>query len=56
VKWKPGRTGLRPRIEELEARLAPAAEPVVVEIVYVSADGAEEVESRVEVPKLTGPA
>ncbi|MGO9232073.1 MAG: hypothetical protein ACLQKA_22995 [Bryobacteraceae bacterium] len=43
------------RLEELEARLAPTAEPVIVEIVYVSADGTEEVESRVEVSTSTGP-
>jgi hypothetical protein len=53
---KPGRSNLLRRLEELEARSAPAAEPTIVEIVYVSADGTEEVESRVEVPTCTGPA
>jgi threonine dehydrogenase-like Zn-dependent dehydrogenase len=44
------------RLEELEARTAPAAEPVIVEVMYVSTDGTEEVEYRVEMPTSTGPA
>jgi hypothetical protein len=50
------RRNLIRRLEELEARLAPAAEPVIVEITYVSPDGTEEVECRVEMPTSTGPA
>ncbi len=50
------RRNLTRRLEELEARIAPAAEPPIVEIVYVSPDGTEEVEWRVEMPTSTGPA
>ena len=50
------RRNLTRRLEELEARLAPAAEPVIVEIMYVSPDGTEEVECRVEMPTSTGAA
>jgi len=38
------------RLEELEARTAPAAEPLIIQIVYVSADGSEEDGPRIEVP------
>jgi hypothetical protein len=44
------------RLEELEARIAPTAEPAIVEIMYVSPDGTEELESRVEMPTSTVPA
>ncbi len=44
------------RLEELEARIAPAAEPVMVEIAYVSPDGTEEVDCTVEMPTSTVPA
>ena len=52
---KLGRSNLLRRLEELEARIAPAAEPTIVEIVYVSADGTEEVDSTFEIPTSTGP-
>jgi hypothetical protein len=44
------------RLEELEARIAPAAEPVIVEVMYVSPDGTGELEYRVEMPASTDPA
>ncbi len=44
------------RLEELEARIAPVAEPPIVEIVYVSPDGDEKLQYRVEMPTSTGPA
>ncbi len=44
------------RLEELEARTAPAAEPVIVEVMYASPDGTEELGYRVEIPTSTGPA
>jgi hypothetical protein len=37
-----GRSSLLRRLEELEACLAPAAEPMIVEVMYVSPDGTEE--------------
>ena len=44
------------RLEELEARIAPPGEPVIVEVMYVSPDGTEELEYRVEMPTSTDPA
>ena len=44
------------RLEQLEARIEPSAEPVMVEIVYVAPDGTEELESRVEMTPSIGPA
>ena len=44
------------RLEVLEGRIAPAAEPVIVEVMYVSPDGTETLEYRVEMPTSTGPA
>jgi len=44
------------RLERLEARTAPAAEPAIIEVVYVAPDGTEELEWRVEVPTSAGPA
>ena len=38
------------RLEELEARIAPAAEPVIIQITYVTPDGSEEDGPRIEVP------
>lgn len=45
------------RLEELEARTAPEAEPVIAEVLYVSPDGTEELGYRVELPtrKASGP-
>jgi hypothetical protein len=56
VKWKLGKASLRRRIEELEARTAPTAEPVIVEVMYVSPDGTEELGFRAELPTSTGPS
>ena len=36
------RRNLTRRLEELEARIAPPAEPFMVQIVYVTPDGSEE--------------
>jgi hypothetical protein len=38
------RRNLTRRLEELEARIAPAAEPMIFRIPYVSPDGSEEVQ------------
>jgi hypothetical protein len=56
MKWKSGRRNLTRRLEELETRIAPAAEPVIVEVMYVSPDGTEELEHRAELPTSPGPA
>jgi hypothetical protein len=42
------------RLEELEARLAPAAEPMIFQITYVSPDGSEEDGSRFIIPGAGG--
>ena len=47
---KPGKAGLRRRIEELEARTAPTGEPAIVEVMYVSPDGTKELGFRAELP------
>jgi len=44
------------RLEELEARTAPEAEPVIAEVLYVSPDGTEELGYRVELLTSTEPA
>jgi hypothetical protein len=44
------RRNLIRRLEELEARLAPAAEPMIFQITYVSPDGSEEDGPRFTVP------
>ena len=44
------------RIAKLEDRFTPAAEPVIVEVIYVSPDGTEELGYRVELPTSTGPS
>jgi hypothetical protein len=56
MKWKSGGGNLARRLEALEARLAPAAEAVTVEIAYMSPDGTEEVDCTVEIATSTGPA
>jgi hypothetical protein len=43
------------RLERLETRLMPAAEPVIVQITYVSPDGSEENGPRFEVPMPSVP-
>ena len=55
VNWKLGKASLRRRIEELEARTAPTAEPVIAEIAYVSPDGTEEVDCTVGMTPSPGP-
>ena len=42
------------RLEELEARIAPAAEPLIVQITYVSPDGSEEDGPRIVVQQPAG--
>jgi hypothetical protein len=44
------------RLEELEARLAPPAEPLIAQIVYVSPDGSEEDGPRYELSAVPAPA
>ena len=44
------------RLEELEARNAPAAEHVIAEVMFVSPDGIEELAYRVELRTSTEPA
>ena len=56
MQWKSGRGNLTRRIEALEAGLASAAEPLKVEIAYLSPDGTEEVDCTVEIPMSSGPA
>jgi len=52
---KLSRSNLLRRLEELEARSAPAAQPVIVEVMYVSPDGTKELGFRAELPTSTGP-
>jgi len=40
------------RLKDLEARIAPAAEPLIIQITYVSPDGSEEDGPRIEVQRL----
>ena len=49
------RRNLTRRLEELEARLAPPAEPLVAQIVYVSSDGSEEDGPRYELSAVPAP-
>jgi hypothetical protein len=44
-----GRNLMR-RIEALETRIAPATEPLIVQIMYVTPDGSEEDADRFELP------
>jgi hypothetical protein len=44
------------RLAELETRLAPPAEPLVAQIVYVSPDGSEEHGPRYELSAVPAPA
>src|ERR1017187_6960600 len=48
------RRNLIRRLEELEARLAPAAEPMIFQITYVSPDGSEEDGLRFIIPGAGG--
>jgi hypothetical protein len=50
------RRNLIRRLEELEARLAPAAEPMIFQITYVSPDGSEEDGPRFTIPSGGRPA
>jgi DNA modification methylase len=51
-----GRSNLLRRLEELEARTAPAGERVIVEVMYVSPDGTKELGFRAEMPASNGPS
>jgi hypothetical protein len=44
------------RLKKLEGRNAPAAEPVIVEVMFVSPDGTEEMAFTVELPTSAEPA
>jgi len=44
------------RLEELEARIAPAAEPRIIDVYYVSPDGTKELGFRAELPTRPDPA
>jgi hypothetical protein len=44
------RRNLTRRLEELEARIAPAAEPMIFQIIYVSPNGSEEDGPRFTIP------
>jgi hypothetical protein len=44
------------RLEELEARIAPAAEPAIIDVMYVAPDGTAELGFRAELPTRTDPA
>jgi hypothetical protein len=44
------------RLEELEARIAPAAEPRIIDVIYVSPDGTATLGFRAELPTSTDPA
>ena len=44
------------RLEELEARNAPAAEHAIAEVMFVSPDGTEEMAFTVELPTSAEPA
>jgi len=43
------------RLEELEARIAPAGEATIIQITYVSPDGSTEAGPRFEVPAAGDP-
>jgi len=43
------------RLEELEAQIAPAAEPLIIQITYVTPDGSEEDGPRIEVQRPAVP-
>jgi hypothetical protein len=44
------------RLEELEACIAPAAEPRIIDVYYVSPDGTKRLAFTVELPTSTDPA
>ena len=44
------------RLEELEARIAPAAEPRIIDVFYDSPDGTRELGFRAELPTCTDTA
>ena len=48
------RRNLTRRLEELEARIALAAEPLIVQIIYFSPDGSEEDGERFTIPGAGG--
>jgi len=48
------RRNLTRRLEELEARIAPAAEAVIIQITYVTPDGSEEDGPRIVVQQPAG--
>ena len=50
------RRNLTRRLEKLEARTAPAVEPMIAQIVYVSPDGSEEDGPRYELSAVPAPA